>query len=62
MTTCGSSVMPTSAEEPDALVDTSVADALVGAVAAEQGIPLATRDRRAVDIYRALGVEVELLS
>jgi predicted nucleic acid-binding protein len=39
----------------------SVYDALVGAAAAEHGLPLATRDRRAVDAYRALGVGVELL-
>ncbi|MDQ3757367.1 MAG: PIN domain-containing protein [Actinomycetota bacterium] len=40
----------------------SVYDALVGAAAAERGIPLATWDVRAVDTYRALGVEVELLA
>lgn len=39
----------------------SVYDALVGAAAVEHGLPLATRDRRAVDTYRALGVELELL-
>ena len=39
----------------------SVYDALIGAVAAEHGLPLATRDRRALETYRALGVEVELL-
>lgn len=39
----------------------SVYDALVGATAAEHGIVLATRDRRAVDTYRALGVELEVL-
>jgi len=39
----------------------SVYDALVGAAAAEHRLPLATRDRRARDIYRTLGVEVELL-
>jgi predicted nucleic acid-binding protein len=39
----------------------SVYDALVGAAAAEHGLPLATRDRRALDVYRALGVDVELL-
>lgn len=39
----------------------SVYDALVGATAAEHGMVLATRDRRALDTYRALGVEVELL-
>jgi predicted nucleic acid-binding protein len=40
----------------------AVYDALVGAVAAEHGLPLITRDRRALDIYRMLGVEVELLA
>lgn len=40
----------------------SVYDALVGAAAREHGLPLATRDRRALDTYRALGVDVELLS
>jgi len=39
----------------------SVYDALVGAVAAEHRLVLATRDRRALDTYRALGVDVELL-
>lgn len=40
----------------------AVYDALVGAAAAEHGLVLATRDLRAVHTYRALGVEVELLS
>jgi predicted nucleic acid-binding protein len=40
----------------------AVYDALVGAAAAEHDLVLATRDRRALDTYRALGVEVELLS
>ena len=40
----------------------SVYDALVGATAAEHAIVLATRDRRALDTYRALGVEVEVLT
>jgi predicted nucleic acid-binding protein len=39
----------------------AVYDALVGAVAREQGLALATRDRRALDTYRALDVDVELL-
>ncbi len=39
----------------------SVYDALVGAAAAEHGVVLATRDRRALDTYRALGVDVEVL-
>jgi predicted nucleic acid-binding protein len=40
----------------------SVYDALVGAVAAEHGLSLASRDRRALEIYRVLDVEVEFLS
>jgi len=40
----------------------SVYDALVGAAAAEHGLVLATRDRRALETYRALGVEVEVLA
>lgn len=40
----------------------SVYDALVGAVAAEHGLPLATRDRRALDTYRKLDVWVELIT
>jgi len=40
----------------------SVYDALVGAVAAEHALKLASRDRRALDIYRALDVDVEFLS
>jgi len=40
----------------------SVYDALVGAAAAEHGLRLATRDRRALETYRALEVEIELLS
>jgi predicted nucleic acid-binding protein len=39
----------------------SVYDALVGATAAEHRLVLATRDRRALDTYRALGVEVEVV-
>ncbi len=39
----------------------AVYDALVGAVANEHGLPLATRDRRALETYRALDVRVELL-
>jgi predicted nucleic acid-binding protein len=39
----------------------SVYDGLVAAAAAEHGIPLATRDRRALETYRAFGVEIELL-
>jgi predicted nucleic acid-binding protein len=39
----------------------AVYDALVGAVAREHELPLATRDRRALETYGALGVAVELL-
>lgn len=39
----------------------SVYDALVGAVAAEHDLLLITRDRRALDTYRKLDVEVELV-
>jgi predicted nucleic acid-binding protein len=39
----------------------SVYDALVGAAAKEHGRTLATRDRRALDTYRALEVRVELI-
>ncbi|CAN5276305.1 type II toxin-antitoxin system VapC family toxin [soil metagenome] len=40
----------------------AIYDALVGAVAAEHRLPLVTRDRRALETYRMLGVEVELLA
>jgi predicted nucleic acid-binding protein len=40
----------------------AVYDALVGACAREHGLVLATRDRRALETYRALGVTVELVS
>jgi predicted nucleic acid-binding protein len=39
----------------------SVFDALVGATAVAHGLPLATRDTRALDVYRALDVELELV-
>jgi predicted nucleic acid-binding protein len=39
-----------------------VYDALVGAAAREQGLALATRDRRALDTYRALDVRLEVLA
>lgn len=39
----------------------SVYDALVGAAAKEHGRTLVTLDRRALDTYRVLGVDVELL-
>lgn len=40
----------------------SVYDALVGAAAAEHRRRLATRDRRALETYRALNIDVELLA
>jgi len=40
----------------------AVYDALVGAAAKEHRLPLATRDRRALEVYRALDVNVELLT
>lgn len=40
----------------------AVYDALVAAAAAEHHIPLATRDRRAAETYRALGIEFELIN
>lgn len=39
----------------------AVYDALVGAAAAEHDLILATRDRRAVDAYRAVGARIELV-
>jgi predicted nucleic acid-binding protein len=58
---------PRAAEElfnrvgPLGIAGGSVYDALVGAVAAEHGMTLVTRDRRALSTYRALEVDVELL-
>lgn len=40
----------------------SVYDALIGATAKEHGLVLATRDRRALDTYRALDVDAELVA
>jgi predicted nucleic acid-binding protein len=40
----------------------AVYDALVGETAREHDLPLATRDRRALQTYRALDVRVELLN
>jgi predicted nucleic acid-binding protein len=40
----------------------AVYDALVGATAAEHGIPLVTRDRRALGTYRALDVDVVMIN
>ena len=39
----------------------AVYDALVGATAVEHGLTLMTRDRRAADAYRRLGVKFELV-
>ena len=39
-----------------------VYDALVGAAAAEADLPLLTLDRRALDVYRSLGVQLRLLT
>lgn len=39
----------------------SVYDALVAAVAHEHDLTLATRDRRALDVYRSIGVSLQLL-
>ena len=39
----------------------AVYDTLVAAAAAEHGITLATRDRRAAETYRALDVDFELI-
>ncbi len=39
----------------------AVYDALVGAAAREHGLALVTHDRRALDTYRSIGVEVETL-
>jgi predicted nucleic acid-binding protein len=44
-----------------AIAGGAVYDALVGACANEHRLTLATRDRRALETYRALGVDVELL-
>jgi len=40
----------------------SVYDALVGAAARHHGLQLLSRDHRATDTYRALGVDVTLIS
>lgn len=40
----------------------AVYDALVGACAGEHGLTLATRDGRALETYRALGVPAELIA
>ncbi len=43
------------------LVGGAVYDAMVGATAMEHGLPLVTRDRRALSTYRALGVELRVV-
>jgi predicted nucleic acid-binding protein len=40
----------------------SVYDALVGTAAVESGLTLLTRDRRALRVYRALDVNVEMIT
>lgn len=40
----------------------SVYDALVAAAAAEHNLPLATRDQRAIETYRALNVRLEIVA
>lgn len=40
----------------------AVYDALIGATARTYGLPLATRDQRALTTYRALSVEVRLVA
>ena len=47
---------------PLAIAGGAVYDALVAAAAAEHGITLATRDRRAAETYRALDIDFELIS
>jgi predicted nucleic acid-binding protein len=47
--------------ETNGVAGGAVYDALVGATAAEHGLVLATRDRRALNTYRRLGVAVEVL-
>jgi predicted nucleic acid-binding protein len=45
-----------------AIAGGGVYDALVGACAVEHGLTLVTRDRRALETYRALDVRVEVLA
>jgi predicted nucleic acid-binding protein len=47
---------------PAGVAGGAVYDALIGAAAVEHGLRLATRDRRAVETYRALEVNVEMLA
>ncbi len=46
---------------PAGIAGGSVYDALVAAVAKEHRLVLATRDRRALDTYRALNVQIEVV-
>lgn len=46
---------------PGGISGGSVYDALVGAAAREHGLPLVTRDRRALATYGYLGVQLEFL-
>lgn len=39
----------------------AVYDALVATASVEHHLPLATRDRRAIEVYRALGADLEIL-
>lgn len=39
----------------------SVYDALIAACAVEHALPLVTRDRRAADVYRSVGAELQIL-
>ncbi|MDQ6928870.1 MAG: type II toxin-antitoxin system VapC family toxin [Actinomycetota bacterium] len=45
----------------DGIAGGAIYDALVGAAAVEHDLTLATRDRRAIDVYRTLGVRLEVL-
>jgi predicted nucleic acid-binding protein len=47
---------------PAGIAGGSVYDALVGTAARQAGLPIHTRDRRALSTYRALEVAVELLA
>jgi predicted nucleic acid-binding protein len=46
---------------PHGIAGGGLYDALVGAVAAHHGLELATRDRRAIDTYRSLDVDLRIL-
>lgn len=57
----GLRVEPVARDDRTGLAGGAVYDALVGYTAKVHGIVLATRDGRAADTYRALGVAYELL-